>query len=51
VFAGDSSAGDIVPARGAGLIMVWLRTPGAWDPGAHYVINAVDGGVNLITIR
>ncbi|UCE27801.1 MAG: HAD-IA family hydrolase [Candidatus Coatesbacteria bacterium] len=41
IFVGDSPAEDIVPARGAGLTTVWLRTPGAWDPGAHYAISEI----------
>ena len=41
IFVGDSPAEDVVPARGAGLITVWVRTPGAWDPGAHYTVNEI----------
>jgi FMN phosphatase YigB (HAD superfamily) len=42
IFVGDSPAEDIVPARGAGLVTVWLRTPGDWDPGAHYTVNRIE---------
>jgi HAD superfamily hydrolase (TIGR01549 family) len=41
IYVGDSPAEDIVPARGAGLITIWVRTPGAWDPGAHYTVNGI----------
>ena len=47
IFVGDSPAEDIVPARGAGLTTVWLRTPGAWDPGAHYAISEISEVLNV----
>lgn len=47
IFVGDSPAEDVVPARGAGLITVWLRTPGAWDPGAHYTVNEITDVLNV----
>jgi HAD superfamily hydrolase (TIGR01549 family) len=41
IFVGDSPAEDVVPGRRAGLITVWLRTPGTWDPGAHYMVKDI----------
>jgi HAD superfamily hydrolase (TIGR01549 family) len=47
IFVGDSPGEDVVPARGAGLVTVWLRAPGAWDPGAHYTVNRIENVLNV----
>lgn len=47
IFVGDSPAEDVVPARGAGLVTVWVRMPGAWDPGAHYTVNRIEDVLNV----